>query len=252
MLKLDLKTILTYALGAVLMAVAIGFAMKKQSERLVRDLEVYIDEEKGNYFIDKPEAVQLINADHTDFVLGLTLDQLDLKLLERRIEEHAFVKDAQIFHDVTGTLKVTIKQAQPIARILAFGDEGRYIDAEGNLLPLNARHTARVPILEFEGNYVWENSLYENKEGKELFDLLKFIENDKFWRAQIAHIIIEKNWEVIMIPQVTKQKIVFGKPNNLEQKFSKLKLFYEEILPYKGWNTYAYVNVKFNNQIVCE
>lgn len=251
-MKLDLKTILIYITGAVLLMIAIGFGMKKQSDRYVRDLSVIIDDENGNFFIDQPEVVDLINADHTDFVLGLTLDQLDLKMLEKRLEDHAFVSDAQIFFDVTGTLKVRVKQSKPIARILSYKGEGRYIDKKGNLLPLNSKHTARVPIIEFNNDTVWENSLTEDKNGQKILELLRYIENDKFWSAQIAHILVDPKWEVTMIPQVTKQEIIFGEPVDFDEKFKKLMLFYKDILPYKGWNTYAYVNVKFKNQIVCE
>ena len=251
-MKPDLKTILIFVVGAVITLAAIGFGMKKQSGRYIRELSVVIDEEQGNYFIDQPEAVDLINADHSDYVLGLTLDQIDLKMLERRLEEHAFVSEAQIFHDITGTLKVRIRQAQPIARVLSGSGQGRYIDRKGNLLPLNAKHTARVPIIEFDKVPDWENNLYENEKGEELMKLLRFIRQDEFWSAQIAHIMVDQMGEITMIPQVTKQEIVFGAPTDFEEKFRKLKLFYKEILPYKGWNTYAYVNVKFKNQIVCE
>jgi cell division protein FtsQ len=55
-----------------------------------------------------------------------------------------------------------------------------------------------------------------------------------------------------MYPQVGKQYIEFGKAEQIEEKFSKLTIFYQKILPFKGWNTYKRVNLKYFNQIVCE
>jgi cell division protein FtsQ len=55
-----------------------------------------------------------------------------------------------------------------------------------------------------------------------------------------------------MYQQVGKEVIDFGKPEMIESKFEKIAIFYEEILPSKGWNTYSRVCVKFKNQIVCE
>lgn len=251
-MKFDLKTILSFVFGVLLLIVAIGFGMKRQGDKYVRDVQISIEDQEGNFFLDQPEVIELINADHTDFVLGLTMEQLDLKMLERRVEEHAFVNDAQMYFDITGTLRVNVKQAKPIARILSFDGKGKYIDNEGNLLPLNAKHTARVPIVEFDKQPKWESSIAEDEKGKELIELLHFIHKDEFWRAQIANILIDEKWDITMIPQVTKQEIVFGQPNDLEKKFKKLELFYKEILPAKGWNNYAYVNVKYSNQIVCE
>ena len=86
----------------------------------------------------------------------------------------------------------------------------------------------------------------------DLLQLLNHINNDKFWRAQIAGIVVKKDGELNMLPQVTKQEIVFGLPEDLEEKFKKLKVFYKQVLPNKGWNTYSMVNVKFKNQLVCE
>ena len=106
--------------------------------------------------------------------------------------------------------------------------------------------------METEFEFMWEKNLSESKYGKQVYDLLTFIENDKFWKAQIAHIFIKKDGEIEMYPQVTKQVVEFGHPEDLERKFSKLMTFYKEILPKKGWNTYDRVNLKFENQIICE
>ena len=109
-----------------------------------------------------------------------------------------------------------------------------------------------MPIVEIEQASMWKSFISENEFGSQLFSLLKFIDGDEFWKAQIAHLNVEKDGEITMIPQVTKQKILFGTPEDLAEKFKKLKIFYTKVLPNKGWNTYSVVNVKFKNQIVCE
>jgi cell division protein FtsQ len=243
---------LTYVVGFVLTVVAIGFGMRKQSGQHVRELVINIAEDEGNFFIDQTEAVDLLNAAHTDYVLSLTKEQLDLRELEQRMEKHAFVADAQIFMDVQGVMNVNITQARPVARLLFGNGKGKYIDQEGHLLPLNGRHTARVPIIQFGNELPWESSVLENELGHDLMELIRFIEGDPFWKAQIAHMIIDGKNDITMIPQVTKQEIRFGYPEDIERKFKKLKIFYKEILPAKGWNTYAFVDVKYKDQIVCE
>ena len=75
---------------------------------------------------------------------------------------------------------------------------------------------------------------------------------DEFLNAQIAEIEINKNKQLILYPQVTKQYIEFGELSDIESKIEKLNIFYKDILPFKGWNTYERVSLKFKNQIVCE
>ena len=48
-----------------------------------------------------------------------------------------------------------------------------------------------------------------------------------------------------------KDTIVIGEVYNLESKFNKLMLFYEEGLSKTGWNEYKTINLKYKDQVVC-
>jgi cell division protein FtsQ len=85
-----------------------------------------------------------------------------------------------------------------------------------------------------------------------MMELLNFIEKDPFWKAQISQMHIDKKGNIKMYTQVSKQVVEFGKPEDIEEKFRNLKIFYKDILPTKGWNSYDRVSVKFKDQIVCE
>jgi cell division protein FtsQ len=129
----------------------------------------------------------------------------------------------------------------------------RYISNNGEVLPLSKRYTARVMLI--DGPYADNAKLYnlnKSETGKQLMELLRFIENDKFWKAQIAWMNIDKKGNITMYTQVSKQVVEFGKPVDIQDKFRKLKIFYKDILPTKGWNSYNRVSVKFKDQIVCE
>jgi len=230
----------------------IGFSAKKQSSRYVKELQINIEENEGNFFVNQAEVTDLINTDHTDYILSQPKELLELKILEERLESHAFISDAQLYFDIEGRLQIDIKQAKPIARLLFSDGKGRYIDQNGTILPLNTRHTARVLIVEIENKIDWEESLLENSNGEKLLSLINYIDQNEFWKAQIAQLVLSRESEITMLPQVTKQEIRFGKVEDIEEKFNKLGIFYKRILPYKGWNEYAFVDLKFKNQIVCE
>jgi cell division protein FtsQ len=219
---------------------------------LVNDLGIDIIDSEGSYFIDQFEIKDLINAESNEYVLGLTIDQLDFKELERRVEANAFVRTAQVYVDVEGNLKVIVNQTKPIARILHRSAPDQYIDEDGKLLPLNAKYTARVPIVMFDQMPTWGKNVNESEFGIQLLEMLRYIERDPIWKPQIAQLMVDQKQEISMLPQVTKQTIFFGEPTDIITKFNKLKLFYKEVLPNKGWNTYSYVNVKFKDQIVCK
>ncbi len=249
---LKIKTILFLSVAAVLLFGIIGFTTVKSGSKRVRDVQVNILDQDGNYFTDKQEVLNLINNNNTDYVLSLSLSQIDLKTLEMQVESHPFIKQAEVYHDIKGNLIVKVEQAKPIARIFNPKGPDQYIDEEGFLLPTSQKHTARVPIIEIERGFSWKENITELEYGQKILELLQFVQQDEFWRAQIAQLVIDKKGEITFLPQVSKQEVVFGMPEDIESKFRKLKIFYKEILPNKGWNTYTAVNLKFKNQIVCE
>ncbi len=245
------KNIVVFSFSGILLLCLMIFTDVRNNGRAVDELNVEVVEEDGVYFTDELEVIDLM-TDSTDFLIGSKVGTIDPKTLETRVEANPFVRDAQVYRDVRGKLLVDVVQSKPIARVFIDGISDRYIDSEGRVLPVNARHTARVPLVETTFEFKWEEHMHESAFGVQLFELLTYIEKDPFWKAQIAHVLVKNDGELELYPQVTKQKIVFGKPEDFEEKFSKLMTFYKEILPKKGWNHYTSVNLKFEDQIICE
>lgn len=245
------KNILIYSFTGILLLSLMIFSGIRSNDRKVEELQVEVVDEDGNYFTDDLEVIDLMTEKSAEFIIGVKLGELEPKTLERRVEANPFVRDAQVYRDLKGNLQVKVEQSKPVARLFTNRGKDRYIDMDGRVLPVNAKHTARVPLLETEFNFGWDH-MYVSSYSKQVFEFLLYLEKDKFWNAQIAHILLKKNGEIELMPQVTKQTILFGKPERLDEKFQKLMTFYKEILPKKGWNTYEKVNVKFENQIICE
>lgn len=245
----------TFKIGLMLftMVIIIGFANSRQNGRYLNDVEVSIDNQYENYFINQNDVLALINEQGKDYLLSSDYGHLNLKEIEKRVESHQFVNDAQAYIDLEGNMTIDVIQNRPIARVMINQGPDFYIGIEGDILPESAHYTARVLLVQLASKSWLENAnIQESEQGKSVFELLQYIAEDPFWNAQIAGMRIDKNQEIILEPQVTKQEIIFGKPENIENKFNKLMTFYKQILPYKGWNTYETVNLKFKHQIVCK
>jgi cell division protein FtsQ len=150
-------------------------------------------------------------------------------------------------------LIINIDQSRPVARMVGKKLHDRYISAYGDVLPVSKNFTARVMLV----SGPWTDNpdllnLGTTPSGRSMLELIGFIIDDPFWKSQIAEIYVDKKDEITFYTQVSKQCIEFGKPENIELKFKKLRIFYKEILPAKGWNTYERVSLKYTNQIVCE
>jgi cell division protein FtsQ len=78
------------------------------------------------------------------------------------------------------------------------------------------------------------------------------MENSKVWKGKIVQIHVQKNGELILVPRTGKEKFLFGQPDSINEKFSKMERYYTTIVPEKGADRYKTVDVRFSNQIVCK
>lgn len=229
-----------------------AFSASRQDEKLCKKINIKIVNEYNNYFLSDAEVMALLTQNGTQPLKGLKKDEIDLKRLEKRIKSHKFVREAQVSRDLEGNINVIIQQNRPIARLLS-QDRDVYLDEEGNFLPLSGMYTAHViPITAAAVKPALSSKFFQDSVGKAYLSLLRFIENDPFWNAQLAHMQIEENGKVNFLAQVGDQKIEFGRPVHIEEKFRKLFIFYKEVLPVVGWEKYHRLNVEYKDQIICE
>jgi cell division protein FtsQ len=242
-----------WLLATAAVVAGMGLVARQEEGKSYRRIVINIENQYDNYFVDEHDVMHLISEGGTQKILGAGYKSLSLKKLENRLKTHKFVNSTEVFKDFKGNLFVNITQNRPIARIVRQFSPHAYIGTEGQILPVSERFTARVPLLSgpFTDKLV-KQDLTETEEGKGVYELLRFIEGDPFWKAQIAQLDIDAKGNIVMYPQVTKQYIEFGKAEQIAEKFKKLKIFYTEILPDKGWNSYKRVNVKYQDQIICE
>lgn len=247
-----LKSVMAVCLTAGVSGL-IGFTEHKQSGKVVGKVLVNIDYQYDNYFVGKEEVMALMSPDGHLPLSGMKLEEVNLKALEQRIKAHKFVEDAQVFRDYKGNLMVEVKQCRPLARVIRTEGSHAYIGEKGNTLAISDKFAARVLLIDgpFSEKLLTSGFLM-SEEGRPYFELVKIIDADKFWKAQIAQLSLNRNGEIRIHSQVGSQVIDFGKPENVEGKLKKLRIFYKEILPSKGWNHYAYVNLKYKDQIICE
>lgn len=227
---------------------------QKQAQKSVRKVMVTIDNEYNNYFISEREVKNILTNNGESRIEGAKISEIALKNLELRIKSHKFVREAQVSRDLAGNLNISVKQNRPIARIIHDNsDQDVYIDEVGNMLPLSERFTARViPITRSLFRPAQSRSFFQDSTGRAYLDLLKYIQKDAFWKAQLAEMQIDAKGKVVFMPQVGTQTIEFGKPEEVEQKFKKLLVFYKKVLPAMGWDRYQRVNLEFQDQIICE
>ncbi|MBP6410006.1 MAG: FtsQ-type POTRA domain-containing protein [Pseudarcicella sp.] len=205
-----------------------------------------------NYLVHSTTIKKYLKANE---LIGRKLSEIDLKQIEKKVLSIKLIQKCQIYRDLGGTIQVDIQEHQPIARVISsYGGNpektDNYVAEEGDFIGVSKKYTARVLLL--SGMYFNDKVTLNQLESKPILDLVKVINADEFWKAQIAQLVIEKDGGITFVPTTGNHKIEFGLAMDIDVKLKKLKLFYTQILKKYGWDKYKKVSLKYQNQIVCE
>lgn len=255
--KNDLNITLKRAswLLAIFFSIAIVVsAVGKRESSTVQDVLINVEPLEGeNRLIQKEDVEVTIERSIGTQLRGMPLNQVDVARIERVLEEDPFVIDADVYVTAQSVVRVNIKQREPILRVIDNNGLNYYLDKEGNKMPLSRHFAARV--LTATGNIPPHDPEFLQRKRhrlKDLFLLSEKILADEFYKALIEQIYVSNTGEFTLIPKVGDQKIIFGKLANADEKLENLRIFYQEGMPYEGWQKYRTIDVRFKGQVVCE
>ncbi|MBK9732365.1 MAG: hypothetical protein IPO83_14000 [Chitinophagaceae bacterium] len=235
------------------MMVLLGAAIEKQQHLSFQSIKVNIDESNGVLFLSKEDVTKMLMDDQVNIDHSKPISEVNYGKLERVIENNPYVENAELFVDALGAIQINIQQRTPILRVINNQGVGYYLDEHASKMPLSSKFTARVPVA--TGNILAgaENSnKNDSVTQQKLYALAAFISRDTFLTSLIEQVVVNSKKEFELIPALGNHTILLGDTNDLQEKFSKLKIFYKDGLNHVGWNGYSEVNLKYKNEVYCK
>ncbi len=255
--KRSIVTTLRIALWAVLLLAGASLilgAMQRKENAEVHGLQIDIQPlTDGNFLINKDDVPLILEDRFAHDITTFPVGELDVERLERVLEEHPFVHSSEAFVDAQNVINIQLVQREPLLRVLDNNGLNYYLDEDGEQLPPSPHYAARVRVATgFLPPY--EQDFLE-KEGhllNQVYQLNELLRADPFLDALIEQIYLNKRGEMILSPKVGKQTILLGRFHNTADKLERLKTFYQEGLPYKGWRAYRSFDLRYSGQVVCK
>ncbi|MFI5204777.1 MAG: cell division protein FtsQ/DivIB [Flavobacteriales bacterium] len=237
-----------------------SFTMAKQGEMTCNQLFVKVHIHQGMTFISKEDVEVRLRAARLD-PTGIKFSSIDLGAVEDNVREMKEVKKVKAFKTIDGNVHIDVTQRKPLIRIMNANGSQFYLDEGGFQMPVSTAYTARVPVvtgflheppgdisaIEIGKSEVLKDQLLSD----DIFRMVNYIQKSEFWNAQIQEIYVNRHKEFEFVPTMGDHRILFGSIDNMEGKFAKLLVFYEDGLRNMNWNRFSTINVKFKNQIVC-
>lgn len=251
---------------AFVIAVIIGMSLSRSAQENTASHEplifVQVDGE-NNFLTQKELRTRLVRKGYIK--PDQAVKDIRIQEIETYLTEMSEISSARVYRSLGKYWNIDVVLRKPIARVFNLDGESYYVDSQGHKMALSHNHTARVLVFTGQIKDKLDNQTVElliNNDSlktiqhlDEIYRISNYVCNDPFLNAQLGQVHRKTDGDFVLIPQVGDHTILFGKANSnreVEKKFKKLVLFYQEGLPYEGWNKYSEINLKYDKQIVCK
>ena len=241
---------------------SLSFVSDRRHEQVCTAIKINILDSMHSRFVTENDILGMVE-NRTNKIVGILFDSINIPKIEQRLSEFAPIRRAIVYKTVNGAVHIDVTQRMPVVRVINRFGESYYLDDRGDLLKHFNNYYAHVLVANGYINLRPDQNKYNvfnaaNVQAgrrnimRELYDLASYINNDRFWKAQIQQIYVNEDGDFELIPLVGSHLIIFGAFDKPEAKFSKLESFYRNGLNVMGWNTYDVINLKFEGQIVTQ
>lgn len=174
-------------------------------------------------------------------IKGTPLASLDTRAIEAYLGGYSNFESVDCAVTTDGVLNVNIVPMVPAIRVFD-GNRSYYINKDGKVIESKANFFVDVPVV--------AGKFSESFTPREVLPLTRFIENDDFLSKLVGMVEAKDEDNLILVPRIRGHVINFGDTNRLEEKKRALLTVYRKVMPYKGWEEYDTISVKFKGQVV--
>lgn len=201
--------------------------------------------------------IEVINADSTSFVtpqgvlndlkgrgiklVGKRMGDIDASDIEEALRLSPYLENADIVKCHNGKVLIRVSQLVPVFRVFD-GESSYYVNRAGKHMTATNFYHSDVPVV--QGHFT------RKYPPTRLLPLIDYVENDSLLRSLVTMIIARDSNNIILVPDISGHVINIGNAAGLDNKFAKLKMFYSQVMPKRGWNTFDTISVKWNHQVV--
>lgn len=204
------------------------------------DIEIRVN---GNPRMDSIVRAGVLSelSTYPEQIKGRPINQINTKKIESYLAHLNTFESVHCMMSSTGSLLVQVTPMVPVMRVFV-GANSYYINKDGKHIDSNPEFFTDVPVV--SGRFT------RGFQPRDVLPLVSFIRDNAEMRDLTNMIVAEDAHNLIVVPRINGHVINFGDTTRLEEKARNLSLFYHKVMPYKGWEEYDTISVKFRGQIV--
>lgn len=224
-------------------------ANNNKEEHVCKEVVISVKGSGEKYFIEKGDISSRLKQSVNGGLVGKEISNINLSRLEKTLMQNSWINEAQLYFDSRDVLHVIVTEREPIARVFTTDGGSFYLDTAGTRMPVLNKVSIRLPVVtNFTAAKRW--SAKDSVLVKDLAGLLAYINDNEFWKAQIAQIDVRPNGELELIPVIGNHIIKLGSVENVEVKLHNLLLFYKQVLSKTGFDIYKVIDIQYSGQVI--
>ena len=237
------KKILGWTLMVLLFAyvVAAGiWAHAEARKNSCKGIDIQIVEAATTDSVSRRGVMAEINR-YPRKIVGEQIPNIDTRHLEKYLRAYPQFEDVVCNFTTSGRLNVKVTPMVPELRV--FDDSiSYYINKDGKRMASKASFFVDVPVV--SGHFT------DTFKAKDVLPVTRFVAADPMLSKLVGMVRVDDADNILLIPRIHGHVINIGDTNRLAEKKQALEAIYRKVLPYKGWNHYDTISVKFKGQVV--
>lgn len=238
-----IKKILGWVILVVLIAYVVGatiWAHAEAAKNSCHGIDIMIVEGNSIDSVSQ-KGIRTEIERYPEKIIGAQIPSIDTRKLEQYLKTFPQFEDVVCSFNTSGRLEVKVTPMVPEIRV--FEDSASYyINKDGKKMASKASFFVDVPVV--------SGKFSDAFQPREVLPVTRFIAADPLLNKLVGMIHVEDADNIILIPRIHGHVINFGDTTRLEEKRKALVAMYKKVIPYKGWEEYDTISVKFQGQVV--
>lgn len=188
-----------------------------------------------------PGSVRKELAKYPRKIKGELLSNINTKNIEEFLSSYSNFENVDCSFSSAGTLGIRIVPMIPEIRIFENGSS-YYINKDGKRIDSKANFFVDVPVV--TGNFSQKFT------PRHILPVVRFIQADPLLSDLVGMVEVRSPEDIILVPRIYGHVVNLGDTTRLSEKRDAIVAMYRKVIPYKGWETYDTISVKFRGQVV--
>lgn len=239
------RKIVIRCIFAIVLLIYVGFALAYSSSRASQQkcggVRVAIHDPEHSGFVATSDILRDL-AELKIHPEGQSVRQIDVQNIESTLAGCDNIESVNCVLLTDDTLLIEVQPLKPLARVFDRNDQDYYINRAGKRMAVNVHYHIDVPVVSGEFSEALKPTV--------VLPYLDFFTAHPDWDRLVSALQVTPKGDIIMVPAIRGHVVNLGDTSDIVNKFRRLRAFYSQVMPVKGWQYYDTLSVKWRSRVI--